>query len=293
MGNGRKRRFGDRSDGRRLRSLDPYHAMMPFIMKTRNDGSNLMPDTAEITEAERFLRHKRLHGYPGMGLLHLFISTYVRTASQFPAINRFISGQRIYSRSHIEFVMTIKKEMRADAPETSIKVIFDLRDTISDVYKKLNSEIEKVKNKGEDTKTDDLAGMFMKLPRLTLKFIVRFLEFIDYFGMMPKSLLKASPFHASVIVTDLGSIGLPASYHHLYNFGNIPVFISLGAKRKAREVRHDGSIAERKYVDYMFTMDERCCDGFYFSQAYRLFKSLLRDPRVLDEPPETVVEDVD
>jgi len=289
----RKRRLGDRSDGRRLRTLDPYHAMMPYIMKSRNDGSNLLSETVEITEAERFLRQKRVNGYPGMGMLHLFIATYVRTAASFPAINRFISGQRIFARSHIEFVMTIKKEMRVEAPETSIKVYFDLNDTIHDVYHKLNDEITKVKNKGEDTKTDNLAALFMKLPRLILKATVRFLEVMDYFGMMPKAILRGSPFHGSLIITDLGSIGLPTVYHHLYNFGNIPVFMALGPKRKAREIGPDGSAVERKYVDYKFVMDERCCDGFLFSQAFKLFKSILRNPKILDEPPEAVVEDVD
>ena len=66
-----------------------------------------------------------------------------------------------------------------------------------------------------------------------------------------------------------------------------------GPKRKALEVRPDGSIAERKYVDYKMVMDERVCDGFYFSQAFKLFKSLLRNPQPLDDPPEAVVEDVE
>ena len=292
-GKGRKKRFGDRSDGRRLRTLDPYNAMTPFIMKARNDSTNYMTHTVEVSAADRFLRRKRLEGYPGMGVLHLFIAAYIRTASQFPAINRFVSGQRIYSRDNIEYVMTIKKEMKTSAPETSVKVIFDLRDTITDVYRKLQLEIEKVKNEGVDTRTDDLAAMFMKLPRLILKSTVRFLEILDYFGMLPKSLLKASPFHGSMIITDLGSIGLPPNFHHLYNFGNLPLFIAFGSRRKARELRADGTFVERKYVDFMFSMDERCCDGFYFSQAFKLFKLVLSNPQMLDEPPETVVEDVD
>lgn len=293
MGESRKRKFGDRSDGRRLRTLDPYNAMIPFIMKTRNGGSNSFEDSVEITETERYLRAKRIHGYPGMGLLHLFIATYIRTAAMHPAINRFVSGQRIYARKNIEFVMTIKKEMRLNASETSIKVTFETTDTIYDVYNKLNEEIRKVKSKGEDTSTDTLARVLMKLPRLVLKMFVSILEVLDYFGKMPKAILKASPFHGSIIITDLGSIGLPAIYHHLYNFGNMPVFLALGAKRKAREVKLDGSVVERKYIDYKMVMDERCCDGFYFSQAFKLFRSLLRKPYELDEPPETVVEDID
>jgi hypothetical protein len=96
-----------------------------------------------------------------------------------------------------------------------------------------------------------------------------------------------------MIITDLGSIGLSPMYHHLYNFGNMPVFIALGAKRKTVELKADGSTVERKYVDYRLTMDERISDGFYFSQVLKLFKSIMHNPQVLEEPPETVVEDIE
>lgn len=293
MGTFRKRRFGDRSDGRRLRTLDPFSVMIPFIMKQRTDSSNYFSDSVEITETERYLRAKRSNGYPGMGLLHMFIASYIRMASQFPGVNRFVSGQRIYARRDIEFVMIVKKEMRADSPETSVKLNFDPSDTIYDVYRKLNEEIKRIRDEGEDTDTDAFANVLSKLPRLVLKLIVRGLEIMDYFGIMPKSVLRASPFHGSLVITDLGSIGLPAIYHHLYNFGNMPFFISIGAKRKMRELRPDGVIVDRKYIDYKLVMDERCCDGFYFSQAFRFFRSIVRKPHVLDVPPDVIVEDID
>jgi len=102
MGAKRKRRFGDRWDGRRVRTLDPYNAMTPFIMRVRTDASNYFEDSIEISEAERFLRGKRLHGYPGMGFLHLFIASFVRVTAAYPAVNRFVSGQRIYTRENVE-----------------------------------------------------------------------------------------------------------------------------------------------------------------------------------------------
>lgn len=293
MVDGRKRRFGDRSDGRRLRSLSPVYGLMPFIMKVKSDACNYFADSVEITEAEKYLRVKRLNGYPGIGILHVFIAAFIRVSSQYPGINRFISGQRVFARFNIEYVMTVKKELKASADETSIKALFDPRDTISDVYRKLGAEIDKVKVAGNATDTDDVAAALMRLPRLLLKFAIWLIIFLDYFGRLPKMLLKASPFHGSVIITDLGSIGLPAIYHHLYNLGNLPVFISIGAKRKSFVVKKDGSVVERKYVDYMLVLDERICDGFYFSQAFRLFKSLLRDPWALDLPPESVVEDIE
>ena len=293
MGDSRKRRLGDRRDGRRLRSLDPYNAMTPYIMKVKSDSSNHFSDSIEISAAEGFLREKRKQGYPGMGILHLFVATYVRLVSQYPGVNRFVSGQRIFARGNIDFVMTVKKEMKMSGSETSIKVAFDPRDTINDVFNKINAEVSKIKDEGDATNTDDIAKIFMKLPRLILKFAVFFLTMLDYFGLLPQVLINASPFHGSVVITDMGSIGMPAIYHHLYDFGNIPVFIALGIKRKAYEVGPDGSVEHKKYVDYKFVVDERICDGFYFSQAFKMFRSVLKQPQILDEPPETVAEDVD
>ena len=292
MGKDRKRRFGDRRDGRLLRTLDPYNALTPYIMKVRSDASNYVSDSVDVSDAEKFLREKRAEGLPGIGMIHLFIAAYIRVVAQYPAINRFVSGQRIYARDGIEFVMTVKRELRIDASETSIKVKFDVRDTISDVYRKLSAEIDKVKNAGEATDTDDIAKALIKLPRLVLKFAVFTLNVLDYFGALPKSIIKASPFHGSIIVTDLGSISLPAIYHHLYNFGNLPVFVAFGTKRKVREIDRDGNAVERKFIDYNFVIDERICDGFYFSQALKLLKSIMRNARSTDEPTETVVEDI-
>jgi len=293
MGDTRKRRFGDRKDGRWLRTLDPYNSLSPYIMKVRTDASNYFSDSAEISDAERYLREKRLNGYPGIGMLHLFIAAYIRVTASYPAVNRFVSGQRIYARNNFEFIMTVKRELKTVSSETSIKVMFDPRDTIFDVYSKVNAEIDKVKNEGETTDTDAAAKAFMKIPRLFLKFVITIMGMLDYFGKIPGSLIKASPFHGSVIITDLGSISLSAIYHHLYNFGNLPVFIAIGLKRKTHMLKQDGSVVERKYIDYKLVVDERICDGFYFSQAFKLFKSTVQKPKELDNPPETVVEDVD
>ena len=289
----RKKRFGDRREGRRLRTLDPYNAMTPFIMKQKSDASNYFSEIVEVSKIERYLRKKRADGFPGIGMLHLFTAIYIRTASQYPAINRFCSGQRVYTRDNVEFIMTIKKQLKMDAGETSIKIPFDRSDTIDDVYNKLNTEINKVKNDGEVTSTDNVAASFMKLPRVLLMFTVMFLELLDYFGLLPKSLIDASPFHGSVIITDLGSIGLPAIYHHLYDFGNLPVFIAIGAKRRVHELNTDGKVVIKKYIDIKLVVDERICDGFYFSQAFKFFKSILRNPEMLDAPPENVIEDIE
>ncbi|MBR2832018.1 MAG: 2-oxo acid dehydrogenase subunit E2 [Oscillospiraceae bacterium] len=291
MGEKKRRRWGDRKEGRWLRGLDPYYALTPYIMKTKNDACNYFNDSVEISEADRYLRRKRAEGMPGLGMLHLFIAAYIRVVSQKPAVNRFVSGRRIYARNDIEYVMSIKKEMKSDGGETSLKLKFRPDDTLQTVYEKLNAAVEEIRGGQQDTSTDKVAAAFMKLPRFIIQFLINLVLLFDYFGLLPQALLDASPFHGSIIITDLGSLGIPPVYHHLYNLGNLPAFVAFGAKRRENEVQPDGTVKQKKVLDYTVVTDERICDGFYFAQAFKYFKSYLRHPEVLETPPETVVED--
>ena len=287
-----KRRIGDRKEGRLLRSLSPFYKFIPYIMGKKNDACNQFEDSVEITETEKWFREKRQEGWKGLGMLHLFIAAYIRTVSHCPGLNRFVSGQKIYARNNIEVVLTVKRAMTADADETTIKVIFEPTDTVFDVYRKLSAKVDEIKANDGDNNTEKVAGALCKLPGLLLKFAVWFLNLLDYFGLLPMALLNASPFHGSMIITDLGSIGIPPIYHHIYNFGNLPLFIAFGAKRKVYELDKTGAPVERKYVDYKVTMDERTIDGITYATAFKFLKYYMKNPAALEQPPESVTEDV-
>ena len=107
----RKRRLGDRKDGRKLRTLPPILRMMPYIMKKRSDAQNTFADSFDITEADRMVRCKVKQGMTSFSLLHIILAAYVRMISQRPGVNRFVSGQKIYARNNIEIVMAVKREM--------------------------------------------------------------------------------------------------------------------------------------------------------------------------------------
>lgn len=289
----RRRRFGDRKDGRKLRSLDPMFRIMPYIMAKRSDAQNTYADSFDITKAERFCREKVKAGYTNFGLLHVFLAAYVRTISQRPGVNRFVSGQKIYSRNTIEVVMTVKKHMRLDGAETCIKVEFEPTDTIDEVYEKFNKVV--MENVGNDDESgfDSLARVLNYIPGLFLRWTVKFLNFLDYFGLLPKKLTKLSPFHGSMIITSMGSLGIKPIYHHIYDFGNLPVFLAYGAKRNKITLDREGNVIQKKYIDIKAVTDERICDGFYYASAFKVLKRCFENPEILDNPPEEVIEDID
>lgn len=287
-----RRRMGDRKEGRRIRSLAPFYTFTPFIMSTRNDACNYFQDSVEITEIDRFLRQKRTDGWKSMGMLHLLISAYIRTLASRPALNRFIAGQRIYSRNNIEVVLTVKRALSASATETTIKVEFEPTDTIYDVYRKMNEKIDDIKADNGANNTEQVAGALMKLPGLLLKFAIGIIRFLDYFGWLPRAIMDASPFHGSMIISDLGSLGIPPIYHHLYNFGTLPIFICFGSKRREVGLDENRVPVERKYIDYTVVTDERICDGQYYAASLKYIKHYLKNPHLLEQPPEEVLEDI-
>ena len=286
-----RKRFGDRKEGRRLRTITPLMAFTPYIMKDRNDSCNYFEGEVDITETDRWLREQRRNGYKGIGMLHMFIAAYIRVVSHMPGLNRFVSGQRIYARNEILINMMVKYSVEPDSPETVAKVKFEPTDTIYDVYNKMNAAVEEIRS-SDSSGTEDTANVLMKFPRLILKFAVWLIRLADYFDWLPSSLLNVSPFHGSMILTDLGSLGIPAIYHHIYNFGNLPVFLAFGAKRTETGLNPDGQVVHRKFVDYKIVCDERICDGTYYASAFKYLRYYLKNPDELTRPPESVVEDI-
>jgi hypothetical protein len=235
----------------------------------------------------------RAEGYSDFGAMHVFLSAYVRMVSQRPAVNRFINGQRIFARHNIEIILAVKKEMSLEAEETMVKFFFKPDATVIDVYNEMNKKISEIKNAAEeDTSFDSLVGFFGKIPRFILRGAIKFLDWLDYHGWIPRALTLLSPFHGSLVVTSMASLGIPPIYHHLYNFGNVPMFMAFSATRHENVLQKDGSVKRVRFFDFTITTDERICDGFYYASAFKLLKKHLIEPELLLNPPETVIEDV-
>ncbi len=277
-------------EGRRVRTLDPMHYVGIYLMKSRTGATNYFPGKIDIGVAEEYIKQKREQGMKEFSMMHVFLASFVRMYSQHPEINRFIRGNRIYARNSIDVAITVKKEMKLNADDTVVKLHFSPTDTAEDVYRIVNEAILEAKN--DDGEFDKVVRTLNKLPRFVMNIIAGALQIMEYYGLIPKSLTDVSPFHGSMVITSLASLGIPPVYHHLYDFGNIPVFFAFGRRYNEYEVLPDGSVEKHRYMDYRITCDERIADGHAYSVALRYMNSLIRKPTLLDTPPEKVVEDI-
>jgi hypothetical protein len=289
----RRRRWGDRYDGRRIRSLNPFYQISPYIMRSRVDSQDYFEDFIEISHVEKWLRRERDAGRGDIGFLHVLIAALVRTISQRPRLNRFIAGQRIYARNQITISLALKKKLHEDSPETTIKLEFLPTDTVYDVAARFNAAVDANKDIGTQNATDAAARLFMLVPGFLVRFLIFVMRALDFYGKMPKAVHRASPFHTSAFVTDLGSLGIKPIYHHLYDFGTTSIFVAFGGKERRVDLDQDGKAVYRKYIGLKVVNDERICDGHYYASAFKYLAALLKHPAALEIPPETVVVDAE
>ena len=131
------------------------------------------------------------------------------------------------------------------------------------------------------------------MPNWLIKLGVGFLKRLDKHGMLPKSLIKVSPFHTSCFVTNLKSIKTDYIYHHLYDFGTTGLFISMGKEQLEPVVDENGDITVGKIMKMGIVTDERICDGFYYASSFRKFKDIMENPYDLLEQLPEIEKDID
>lgn len=154
---------------------------------------------------------------------------------------------------------------------------------LDDISKIILGDVKKAREeKGNDLdKTMQFVG---RLPRCILEILFGVLRFFEYHGIMPASLAKGDPNYSTAILSNLGSIGAGAPYHHLSNYGTCSIIVKIGTCHKERCRMPDGTEQERDILNATFTLDERIADGFYFAKSLRITKFLLEHPEYLAQP---------
>ncbi len=279
--------FGRRQDGRRLKLSDPIVGLTPYIMPRRDDSQVMVTQYIDCDTLTAFIRAQRDAGNQ-ISYMDLIVAAYVRTVAKYPELNRFIMNKKLYARNHIAVSLAVLKSMEGDTiQETTIKVKLPPEATLMDVHNLFAASIEENRKPVTSNLTDKVARTLLGTPGLAT-FIVALARFLDRYGIMPGLILKASPFHTSMFITNMASIGMPSVYHHIYNFGTTSVFIGMGRIERHAEPAPGGAVHFRRMIPLGVVIDERIACGAAYGRAFSYLRELLADPAKLLVPPEKV-----
>jgi len=226
-----------------------------------------------------YVRAKRSEG-TRISHLGVILAAYVRTVAEYPLLNRFFVNKRPYARKECTVCMVVMKPGGDDG--TTSKMTFELEDDIFAVQKTLDRFIDGNREVGDTNATDDAARILTKIPGLLSIGSVAF-RLLDRYGLLPRAIIDASPFHASILISNLASIGTGHIFHHVYDFGTTSIALTIGKTREIA-VRHGNAVRFERCLPFGVSMDERICNGSYFAMAFARFKEYLADPVKLEGP---------
>ena len=279
--------FGRRKDGRVLKEIDPIIALTPYLMPMRCDSQVFLNYRLDYEKMARYIVAQGAQGHR-ITFLELIIAAFVRVVSEIPEVNRFVSNKRLYARTQltVSFVALKDTVKEDDIEENTVKCHFDPRDTIYDVAERVRVAIEEARKEEADNSTMKVAKLLLN--PILANIVVHTARFLDRYGIMPQYILNASPFHTSLFLTHMGSIGMPAVNHHIYNFGTTSLFFSMGSIQRVPEAGPDGTLVRKRYMPIGITADERICAGAVYAKMVARMIDLINHPEQLETPPETV-----
>ncbi|MGH7858118.1 MAG: 2-oxo acid dehydrogenase subunit E2 [Candidatus Binatia bacterium] len=266
-----------RPDGLPVDRLPLVRRFMPFVIRRRNEALVWFEHDIEVDSALEFARRYGNERDVSVTFFHLVLRSLARVFAEFPKLNRYVVGRRLYQRTDIAISFSGKESFHEDAPLYVRKQIFDPSEPLEEMVRKLTDRVRDGRA-GKKTHTDTEMQLLARLPRPLVDIAVWGGRFLDYFNLLPRRMVLEDPLYATAFVANLGSVGISAAYHHLYEYGTIPVFVVVGAYRYVPVAGADGRVESRRVATIKYTYDERVEDGFYCARAVARVKELLEAP---------------
>ena len=255
----------------------------PYLMPMRCDAQVFLEHKADYEKLSRYIVKKSQEGEK-ITFMQILVAAYVRAISNNPEANRFIFNKQYYARNNCSVSYTVLKDpQNTDSNETTVRILFDLTDTIFDVRDRMNAAVEQSRATEDGDFVIRLARAVLSIPGLAT-LIVAVVKLLDRYGIAPKVLIRELPFYSGMFITNNGSIGLHHPFHHIYNFGDVSLFIGMGSILKEATVE-DGKARMKRWLPLGMTADERVCSGAHYAAFFFDVLRLLDHPEELENPP--------
>lgn len=232
-----------------------------------------------MDEAMKYIADFRAKTGKKLTVSHMMAKAAAMVLKECPDANAILRWNRVYLRKVIgvffQVVMTDEGEGKVDL---SGATLYDVeKKSLVEIYDEFNGKVEAVRAR-KDPALEKTRKTFLGIPYFALNFVLRLISFLSYtlnwdlkrFGI-PKD-----PF-GSIMITNIGSLGLDTAYVPLVPYSRVPILIATGAVKDVPVVE-EGKIVPGKVMRVNATFDHRFIDGFHASVMSRVLKQWMEHP---------------
>ena len=266
-----------RSDGVLARNVPNTRRVMPYLMRGRNEAAVYFRLDCDLHKTDAFVRAWNLANPTlPVDVFHLAMWALCDGLKRNPSVHRFVAGGRLYDRHGVWFSYVVKTRLETGAPFVAVKRRFDLDASFAAMVAGMQVAQAKATS-GEHGTVDRELGLLMKFPGFIRRVLMAFVRGFDNLGMLPRGYIEKDPMYTSAFFANMASFGMPAVYHHLYEYGTAVIFCSVGRPTLVPGSPQTGP-DRRRTMSLKFTYDERADDGLNAWFTIRRIKQILEDP---------------
>ena len=266
-----------RADGVATGGVPSYRRVMPYLMRRRAESTVYFEQLLDVSSTLAFLESKKVRaGARWASIFDLLVWASVRTLARYPHMNRFVAGGRLYDRDGIWISYSAKRELVDGSPLVVVKRRFSGDASLSDVVEALDEDLS-LARRGHESRTDRELDLVAGVAGLPLRGLLALERLADAFGVLPRSFVENDPMFSSLFIANVGSFGMDAPFHHLYEYGTISTFCAMGRVVDRVHVI-EGRPVVRPTLPLRFSFDERVEDGLHAHLALGHLAALMSDP---------------
>ncbi len=258
-----------RPDGEFVKKTPAYRRMLAIISPGINDSVVYFDRAVDAGPLEAYLERTKAFD---ANLTHALVAAFGIGLGENPRMNQFVRGFRLYRRKGRWITFSMKRaKLNRRAKVSARKIELKDGESFRELVVRMNAGIKEERS-GKKTHADKEFDLLNALPRPLLYAGERILSTLDYYNLLPASFIEGDAMYTSIVIANLGSLGMGPGYHHLYNWGTCPLFIMVG-RVEDRVVVEDGKPVVKRILPLRFTYDERIDDGL---NAHHGIESVVR-----------------
>ena len=246
-------------------------------MPTRTESVVFLEQEIDLTKTLAFIEAFNRASVRRITVFHVFFWAAVHGLAARPRMNRFVVGGRIYERDGIWISYSAKKSLSDDSPIVVLKRRFDPTLSFQALVELLYEDLGQGRS-SQKSHVDKELSILLHLPNPLLSLVVKLQRWADSWNLLPGAFIHNDPLYTSLFIANIGSLKLDSPFHHLYEYGNCPLFAAIGRNRTIPVVKEDGQLGSRTVCTLRYSFDERVEDGLYCAGALKVAHAMLEDP---------------
>ena len=269
----------------RMKDLSSFRKIALGTWQTAYDPSIYGTLVLRMDRALAYIERFRARTGRRLTVSHLMAKASAMALQACPEANAVLRWNRLYVRQRIGvFFQVLMTDEGEDKADLSGATLYDVeKKSLEELVDEFETKVKLVRAR-RDPALEKTRGTFQRIPFLLLNTFLKVLSFLSFtLNLDLRAVgISSDPF-GSLMITNVGSLGLDTAFAPLVPFSRVPILFAIG-EAKDQVLVENGQPAVVKAMSVNATLDHRVIDGFHAARIANVLREWMENPETHFDP---------